>query len=117
MQNHKDNIDCITRELDAAVDELDELTLVRLRAARKQALADASKPKSVWGGRRWLVPAAGLAATCLLVILVGLQWWNPETTQSTLLAAQDMDIMMAQDDLELYSDLEFYRWLDRTHAS
>jgi hypothetical protein len=117
MQNHKDNIDHITRGLDAAVDELDKLTLVRLRSARKQALADASKPKSVWGQRRWLTPAAGLATACLLVVLIGLQWWSPETTQGTLLAAQDMDIMMAQDDLELYSDLEFYRWLDRTHAS
>ena len=117
MQNHKEITDHITRELDTAVDELDELTLVRLRAVRKQALADASQHKSAWGEHRWLYPAAGLAALCLLVVLVGWPWWGPETTQDTLLAAQDMDIMMAQDDLELYSNLEFYRWLDRTHAS
>lgn len=116
MPNHKDNIDRITRELDSAVDELDELTLVRLRTARKQALADAAQRKPAWGQRRWLLPAAGLAAACLLLVLVGLQWWGPETTQDTLIAAQDMDIMMAQDDLEMYSDLEFYRWLDRTRA-
>lgn len=86
--------------------ELDELTVARLRAARKQALSVAPRHVSARTAG-WLAAAvtAGLAAFLL--------FHSPALTPPGLEQIE----FLAEADLELTRDLEFYQWLaDGTRA-
>ena len=111
-----DPIDRVKQELDAAVDNLDEQTLARLRAIRKQAIASRDSKQVNWLQRPWLLPAGGFATAAIVFAIVGLVWMGPGEIPSKNLAGQDMEILLAQDHLDLYTDLEFFRWLDQTNA-
>lgn len=97
-------LDQVRKHLDAQIGELDELTRARLRAARLRALA-APRRRSP----RWL-PAFATAAVAALVLAVVL-WPAPPEVQSPL---EDVDIVAAQEPLDLIDDYEFYEWLDET---
>lgn len=95
-------------ELDRSARELDELTVARLRAARLQAVA--ARPR-----RRWLA-AAGLGAGALAAGVVAfLLVATPAAPPVTGL--EQLELLSENDALDLYKDLEFYRWLaEGTHA-
>ncbi len=98
-------IAAVKRELDHGAATLDSLTLARLRAARRRALD--ARPQS----RGWRV-AGGLATTALGAALVAVLLWVPAPTLAPPLAGLDQfDLLGETDSLELYGDLEFYRWL------
>jgi hypothetical protein len=93
--------------LDRSADELDAATQTRLRAARRAALDALDAPPSVWPRRALLsASAAGL--------LFGVSWWlrTPALPVALDDDLDDVEILAGADDLELYDDLEFYRWLD-----
>ncbi|HHO68564.1 MAG TPA: DUF3619 family protein [Gammaproteobacteria bacterium] len=101
-------VDRLRQQLDRQADELDELTLARLRAARARALEQAR------GGARshaWL-PAAGMAVAAALVAAV-LLWPSAPKLPA---GADDLDLLAAGEDMELIEELEFYDWLDRTQS-
>ena len=90
----------VRARLDESTQSLDAATLSRLNQARHAALAARSR-----GRRAWWLPAAGLAASCALVLAV-VAWYPPAHP-----AVADADIA-ADDGIDFYQDLEFYAWLD-----
>ena len=93
-------------EAKAALDEharqLDGVTQIRLSAARRRALA---------GGPalpRWPLPAA-LAAALLASLMV----WHFTTPglPEMMAEAEDLELLMSEEDIEFYEDMEFYQWL------
>lgn len=96
------------RELDRGVEELDEGTRLRLRAARLRAL-DALEGRSPFGAR-----AALAAGVCVLAVALVSAWWLRRLPHGTAFGdgLEDVELLAAADDLELYDDLDFYRWLD-----
>lgn len=101
--------------LDKAADDLDELVLARLKAARRQAI-DADK--QVNGVAKWLtpghwmIPVSGFAVTAVVAVLVT-SLWSDKSGDDLLVgpALEDIQILSNMDDIELYEELEFYQWL------
>jgi len=100
-------------QLDQDVDSLDETTRARLRAARLRAL-DAHGER-----RRFALPRGLLAATAGAVALfLVVSSWRQQARRDLPLGEDldDVEILAAADDLELYDDLDFYRWLAQDGA-
>ena len=97
---------------------IDPVTLGRLRAARRHALAAAQAPKH--HATRWLIPTGAFAAIALAALMV----WQPVPHDTVTSASQavsmsgssvDMDTELPPDadktDPNLYQNLDFYGWL------
>ncbi len=101
--------------LNDSTEQLDPEIRRRLRQARQRALDAAPARRPFWQ------PAAALALTCLLLLFVvirpGEQARLPEATPGELDLA-DLDLISADDSLQLYEDLDFYQWLleNENHA-
>ena len=94
-------------DFDSSVDALDAETLSRLNRARHAALAELQQPARQWS--RW-VPAAGLAAAAVVAVVIV---QNPVGIDEPPPAAvADMEILLGEDSIEMFEDLEFYSWLD-----
>lgn len=91
----------ITRALDRSLDEVPASLLVRLRAVRRQA-ARRRAP-----GAFGLAPA-GLVALAAWLLLVG----SPLVVTEP--AVPPPELLSADEALDFYDDLAFYRWLDAT---
>lgn len=105
--SEKDLLQAARRLLRESEHELDELTSARLRAARLRAL-DAKR-----GGFAWRL-SGGFVAAGLALSLAGVLWLRapvdvaaPPANESTV---ADIDLL-ATENPEFYSDLEFFRWL------
>lgn len=117
MQNEKQ--DLLTKKihdhLDDAVSGMDGHTLSKLRQARAHAIDRGLTGKKTLPTRQWLSAGLVMASLVMLtVLLIPLQPGTPQNSQGTLpttLAAEDLDILTQPEDLELYEDLEFYRWM------
>lgn len=92
----------VRAELDRDVRDLDELTVARLRAARHRAL-DARPHRKLW----WA--AAGLTATAATAALVAILVVSPAPAPPAS-GLEHMELL-AEADLEMLENLEFYRWL------
>lgn len=99
----------------ASANTLDPRVLARLSAARRRAV------DSIGSGRvdrlhvGWRVPASAMALAFVAVI-GGALWMGgnspdpaaaPFTTAST-----DAPLMMTNDNLDMYADLDFYQWME-----
>jgi anti-sigma-K factor RskA len=103
-------VERIRNELDATVENLTPETLLRLREARFNAVAGAEKRRAHWFAfPRWAT-AGGLASLAVMVVAVSI--WVSASRQ-TLPARQpeDVEILTSHEHLDMYKDLEFYRWL------
>lgn len=106
-----------TRQLDAA-------TLARLAQARRQALDeyDRRQARAAWPGTGW---RSGLAAATLGVLAVAL--WigrdgtpptsapsvvEPPTQNGAGARSADLEVLLAEENLELLEDLDFFDWLE-----
>jgi len=92
---------------DASVDELDAATLSTLNQGRHRALEEARSPRGEL--LRW-VPAAGVAAAVLVGVMVTLPGPGPVEVMPSAVA--DMEILLGEDSLEMFEELEFYSVLD-----
>jgi len=92
----------VRAELDRGAASLDELTVARLRAARKRAL-DAPRGRRVG----WLATGVGVATAT-----AGLAAWLVFTPAGVapMQGVEALDLL-TEADPELYRELEFYRWL------
>ncbi len=98
------------KELDASIEGLDRQTLARLREARCAALAAAENKRVRWPSFPKWATAGGLASIAVMVVAVSL--WHSASRQSLpVKQADDVEIITSQEHLEMYKDLEFYRWL------
>jgi len=120
--------------LHRSADELDAATLSRLNRARQAAVAGLQPA----GTRRgWLLPAYSTAAVAILIVAVWVgRAVGPAPTPAQMpgqmpaqtavqtaartavqgpdspVVAQDLDVLLAGENLEMMEDLEFYAWLD-----
>jgi hypothetical protein len=84
----------------------------RLTQARHRALAEVPISRLQTMRRFWM-PTAGLAATALIAVLVVMPYTRTERAlPATFAAAEDMALLLNDDDLEMIEDMEFYAWLD-----
>ncbi len=97
-------------ELDSAAENLDEETVRRLRGARFTALAEAERRGIGWLRiPRWMT-AGGLATVAVVGVAVSIWLGEPRHTLPAR-QAEDVEILTASEHLDMYKDLEFYRWL------
>ena len=96
---------------DASVDDVNGNIRSRLTQARHTALA-ATRASQLQSMRRWL-PAAGLAAAALIAVVIVKPFARHERAlPDSLAAADDLALLLNDDDIELIQDMEFYAWLD-----
>lgn len=98
-----------------SVDELDAATRSRLNRARQAALAEFDRGSAVpaWlPGSRWYAGAAlatvAVMAVGILIARVPVQ--APESIAQVEHAAE-VDVVLADESLEMLDDLDFYDWL------
>jgi len=103
-QREQDFLDKAKAALDEGVEQFDALTLARLRSARRRAL-ESTRRRSPW----W-IPAGGLAAASIAVLAVVL-WFKPVGSDLVAANVEDIELLTTADNLELYEELDFYRWL------
>lgn len=101
----------VRHELDRRAAALDDLTVARLRSARLLALDAAARP------RRGLL-AAGLATATLSAALVAVLMLAPAAITPPAAGLEQFELLSENESLDLYRDLEFYRWLaEQANAS
>ena len=103
--------DAARRLLQDSEHTLDALTLARLSAARRRAVAQAASPARWWQrpARRWPALAAACAAALLVVTVLPRAGHLPAN-------ADALDYATAAD-AAVYEDLEFYQWLDQVDGA
>lgn len=103
-----------TRELFAReVAGLDGATRSRLNQARQRALAELDRP--AWSLTRLPVPQAAVAAVAVAVVsglLLMRGGVSPVEPAPEFATASDIEILLAEDDMEFLEELEFYAWLE-----
>ena len=107
--NEQDNFsEKVRKVLDDSADDIDELTLSRIRAARANAVSTADKKHAP--GRGWI--PVGSFATVLFVVLAAFLFNQNKGDLPLSIEADDMEMLSSVDSLEILDDLEFYLWLD-----
>jgi hypothetical protein len=105
---HEDDARLIA-EVRAALDEgganVDAATRARLAQARARALEPRRRH---W---RWWLPAGGAVFASLLAAVLWLGQPAP-VPGNGLDSVTDFELLTANDDLELFEQMDFYRWLE-----
>lgn len=113
-------VERIRRRLDEDVAGLDDATLSRLRRARQLAVSAAAEGRpGRWRPARlfdrptgdWLVPAGAFASVVATAIALSLMVAEPDDGLAR--EVEDLDLLTAGEELELYENLEFYQWLEK----
>jgi hypothetical protein len=107
-------VEGIRRRLDADVAGLDDATVSRLKQARQMALAVAARGHHPWWQPSrpvgdWLVPAGAFAS--VVATAVALTLMVSEPGNGVAREIDDLELLTAGEELELYENLEFYLWL------
>jgi hypothetical protein len=109
----------IKQRLEFEIPELDAATLARLRQAREQALAIAARnQRASWQWRPVRFPAQfGLATAAALVAVVIWQLQPfPAYDLPVVDVEDDLEILIANDEVNFYADMEFLIWLEQQDA-
>ncbi len=92
---------------DDSVDKLDGATLSTLNRSRHRALEELQPGRApMW---RW-APAAGVAAAVVVGVMVTLP--GPQDVETMPTSVADMEILLGEDSIEMFEDLEFYAFID-----
>ncbi|WP_313919871.1 hypothetical protein [Tahibacter sp.] len=91
--------------LDASTRRLDASTLSRLNRARQRALDAAAAPRTALHWPRRLA----IAASLLLAVAI---WWPGSTPPAVATLSPEDAELLAEGELEMTDELEFYAWLD-----
>ena len=92
---------------DESVDQLDAATLSKLNQGRHRALEELTTGPSPLS--RW-APAVGVTAAVLVAVLVTLPGQQGIDAMPESMA--DMEILLGEDSIEMFEDLEFYTFID-----
>jgi len=114
MMSEKDEkalVQNLRKMLDETETETDPRIRIRLRAARLRAL-EALETSVPWYAHfpRWAA-AGGLATALALVLTVSL-WTSKEQYNVPTGQVEDLELLTTTEQLELYKDLDFLRWLE-----
>lgn len=92
----------------AAIRAIDPKDSARLAAARRKAVLQGPNA----GPIRWMLPI-GAAAAVAAGLIIGLPDSDPGYPELAATdVAEDMDLLLADESLEMLEDLDFYLWLD-----
>lgn len=97
----------------ASLASLDASVTARLRAARQRAVAETGHRLPLWRAHPWSVPG-GITALLVMGIAAGLLVWSWASTPGVAFAAasnDDIPIVLSNDNLDMYANMDFYRWL------
>ncbi len=98
------------RLFDESVEELDAATLSRLNRGRHDALAEVERMTPLRHWLRW-APVAGVAAAAVIAVML-MQQPAMDDAIDVRGAAADFELLMEDDSLEMFEDLEFYVLLE-----
>lgn len=99
----------VKQQLDASLAQVSPQTLRRLQTARQQALNGKVHTHRPWlAFPRW-VTAGGLATAAVAVLTVSL--WVGVPRPQPPAVDEELDRIATKEQMELYEDLEFFRWL------
>ncbi len=105
----------VRRALNQSVKELDDEILSRLRSARVEAIDTLETDSSF---RHWWMAGSAVVAATVVLASISLNIFQAELlpADSEWFAEKvvDVDLLVAQEELELYEDLEFLIWLDES---
>lgn len=107
------------KNLDRSCAVLDGTTQSRLNTMRHAALAHGQhRGSGLWSRMPQLLPFGGLVTACALVVAMLVQMPSlpgsgdlPATAQ-----VEDLDLLVATEDLDFYEEFEFYQWLATSDA-
>jgi hypothetical protein len=105
----------IKQRLEAEIQNLDAATLARLGRARAQAVAMAAgKQQATW---QWRPDRFGMATAAAVVAALIWQLY-PLPTHDLPVAdmEDDLEILIANDEMNFYADMEFLIWLEQQDA-
>jgi hypothetical protein len=102
----------VRKTLDRSTESLDQETLRRLRSARFEALEGVGAGRLSWFRLHRWITAGGLTTITVLALGISLRLGSP-VQNPPLRQPGDLEILTSQDQLDLYKDLDFYRWLDK----
>ena len=117
MTTDNDKLDSLSRELQERRDGFDAATVSRLNQARQTALQQLDQPRTTLPG--W-VPAGVAASLILTVALVSFSTLQPGAIEVPQKAAPDLpnlDLMLAETELEMLEEMDFYLWLESKETS
>lgn len=99
---------------DGSVERLDASTLSRLNQGRHRALAGMQRSPGMAQWRR-LAPVAGVAAAALVAVLLVRGPAVVDVAEEAI-TASDFEMLLQEDSIEMFEDLEFYSLLDAVDA-
>jgi hypothetical protein len=110
-ENERENIllDEIRSSLDHEAENLDCRTVQDLKNIRLEVLESMERKRWYFGVPRWLT-ATGIATAVVLVATVSLFVVSSRNSLQVK-NAEDFEILSANDQQDMYKDLDFYRWL------
>lgn len=100
---------------DDSVDRLDAATLSRLNRSRHEALAELGRGGAPGQWTRW-APAAGVAAAAVVAIVL-IQSPTPNDVAIAPSTATDFEILMDENSIEMFEELEFFALMDGLEAN
>lgn len=117
--NHENEpgwLEAVRAQLDADAAGLDAATLSRLNRARQAALDAGLRPRRrPW----WHWSLVAMASSAAVVLALALTLRTPEIAAPVAPVAleqpevDDLELLVAGEDLELIENLEFYAWLEQ----
>jgi hypothetical protein len=116
MSEEHDNafVDGMRKLLDESEAQTDARIRMRLRSARLRAL-EAAEEQVPWYLRFPRLITAGTLATA--VVIAASLWIVAERGHLPTGQVEDLELLTTKEQIELYKDLDFYRWLETSeHA-
>lgn len=107
-QSEEDFLKQLKRELDADLEKIDSATMARLARSRREAVSRRAGRRSPFI-ERFAPGLAFAASTAMLAILLQVSNGSMPQLGSN---APLVELLLAQGELELIEELDFYRWLD-----
>lgn len=101
------------QDFDAAVAATDGAVVANLRAARARAVAQ--RERRSWGvPPRFWVPAIAVAGLAAIVLVPRIESTGGDRARDfeTVAAAADLELLLGEEELEMFAELEFYEWLE-----
>ena len=112
----QDFIESARSALDASANTLDAHTLSRLHSARSRAVEAASHSPS-WHAPGWLLPTGAFASAALVLVVSSVLWTSNPWDNHAVSTPEESEIVASDENLEIATDFDFYRWLDEETAA
>jgi hypothetical protein len=104
----------VRQQLERVASELDELTVARLRAGRKRAVAAAGARRTYHLMARpvWWMPLTSAAVAALVTVTLATDWWRAPPAAPMTAASDDIELLATSEGPEFFDNIDFYRWIE-----